>query len=349
MEGGKRPRACSSSESSFDRSTGELSATRKSELLKKAKKKARKQQVNHDPSMTITAHFASVPKAKTGVDVNIEGQAETETMGSADDKITLGDVMGKLCDMEKKLTQVNTVLEELKSQLFDLKQENEKTKQDLRMCQEECEKLKADAGEAKHMAEIATKAANDLEQYGRRNNIRIYGLVEPERESADQCEEAALKVFNEKLGLRVNKCDIEAAHRLGPRGRTRPQGGQPYYRPVIVRFVSRKTAEAVLKDRRKLKGTPVVITEDLTAKNYRLLTLSKDHSRVDDAWSSRGSIYAKALGDGRIRKILSETDLERLPVPPPSASTPTGDRRQRRRQHQQGGTSSNTASSMDSA
>ena len=236
---GKRKACATSDSSSTDlSSSAEITRARKSELLRKARKKA-KQQIQCEPPTSIKTHFTSVSKKTTN-----NNNTSVQEMAGNTDTVTLSDIMSKLCAMEKQLNLVTSTMEELKGEIFQIREENDKLKSDLSRCQKQCEELESTTKEAKHSASVAVKKVNDLEQYGRRNNIRILGVHEPENETAEQCENAVLKLFREKLGLSgIGAADIEAAHRLGPKGRPHPQRRQPYYRPTIMRFVSRKTVE----------------------------------------------------------------------------------------------------------
>ena len=53
-----------------------------------------------------------------------------------------------------------------------------------------------------------------LENQSRRNNIRIYGILEEENESWDTTEEKVKQVLAEKLNLE-EALHIERAHRVG--------------------------------------------------------------------------------------------------------------------------------------
>ena len=319
MEREKRVRT-DTSNTSQDTST-DSAREKKAEFLKRAKKKVRK--INGTPS--IKEHFTSVSAKATTREEMAEG-------GSTD--VTLGDIMEKLCRLEKQLDSVNDTMQEMRGELFELRQENEKLKADLEKCQKRCEVLESASKETKQLTESTARRLNDLEQYGRRNNVRFLGMPEPERETPAQCEKAVLKICRDKLGLsELAELDIEACHRVGPRApRHNVQGGRQYYRPVIVRFISRKATEAVLKARRQLKGSPLVVTEDLTAANRRLLTACWDHEGADDAWSRRGSIYVKSLTDGHIKRIETMEELKRLPIPAATSTPMPGQRRRQRRQ-----------------
>lgn len=53
---------------------------------------------------------------------------------------------------------------------------------------------------------------DNLEQYSRRNNIRIYGIP---RTTDENIEEIVLDLFNHKLNCKVNSNDMEICHRVG--------------------------------------------------------------------------------------------------------------------------------------
>ena len=139
------------------------------------------------------------------------------------------------------------------------------------------------------------KYENDnLEQYSRRESIRIFGIPEVQGEDAKTLETKVLKVLND-TGATIHAHDISVMHRLGKRGRTIPtqppnqgqgqsqtqgqgqgeghgqgQGGddgqdqgegQPDGqqnviggRPVIVRFVARSKKMEVMIMKKNLKN-----------------------------------------------------------------------------------------------
>ena len=76
---------------------------------------------------------------------------------------------------------------------------------------------------------------DDLEQYGRRENMRIYGIPESTDSVDDDGEKVILKMA-EDLNIELKDSDIQRAHRLG-RKRINPNS-RP--RPIIITFVSFK-------------------------------------------------------------------------------------------------------------
>ena len=148
--------------------------------------------------------------------------------------------------LNTKLDLLNDTVESLKGDVFDLQQrENARLKAQLDQCQKRQEVMITQVQEAVLNAKLAEERSERNEQYSRRNNIKLLFIEQSTDsfESAEKSEEKAQRVFHDKLGLRYIKPEhIEAAHRVGKKvaGKTRP---------IIVKFVSRKTKQDVIKNR----------------------------------------------------------------------------------------------------
>ena len=71
---------------------------------------------------------------------------------------------------------------------------------------------------------------------------------------------------------------IDRSHRMG---RTSPESaGTRKPRPMIVKFTSYEPRRAIFTSKRKLKGTHIVITENLTRRRVDLLRKSRDSPNV---------------------------------------------------------------------
>ena len=120
---------------------------------------------------------------------------------------------------------------------------------------------------------------NNLEQYSRVNNIRIYGIDDKKKnESPDETAEEVCKLLNRDLQMKVSKSDIDIAHRMG---QYRDDGK----RPIICKFISRKHKIEAISRRKKLKGSGKGLQEDLTYKNVKLLEAAADNASVKASWS----------------------------------------------------------------
>ena len=96
----------------------------------------------------------------------------------------------------------------------------------------------------------------DLEDRSRRNNLRIYGIMETNDESWEKCEEHADQVFSQKLGLK--NIHIERAHHV--KIKKGDKSKKP--RPIVCNLLSLKDKKLILKNANKLKGTNIFIDED---------------------------------------------------------------------------------------
>ena len=135
---------------------------------------------------------------------------------------------------------------------------------------------------------------NDLEQYGRRFNLRIFGV--PLKEG-DDYKETVVSLCQSSLGMDdLNKNDIENAHPLPP---NKPSSSSPHSRDppmkstMIVRFKSRATRDDILRKRKQLKNSGISIAEDLTSCNARLLKRLHNDDSVSDSWTVNGKVYCK--------------------------------------------------------
>ena len=96
---------------------------------------------------------------------------------------------------------------------------------------------------------------NELEQYTRRNNLRIFGIKDTNpKETAVQSEHLVAQLCKQKLGYNLQLWEVEVDQRTG---KFLPDGNCP----IIVRFVSQKTRQEILSNRRKLKGTAQVTAD----------------------------------------------------------------------------------------
>lgn len=129
---------------------------------------------------------------------------------------------------------------------------------------------------------------DQLEQYQRLENIRIFGLEECDNEKTDT---VVVNFVNEKLRLAepITAFDIVISHRLG-KNRVL---GKP--RPIIARFVRRTVRNNILASRKKLKGTKIGISVDLTQSRQQLLTyLQTEYKSRNCAWTDySGQIWFK--------------------------------------------------------
>lgn len=187
-------------------------------------------------------------------------------------------------ELSNALENLNSKASVLEDRLQDLQSQND-------MLQDSFTSLQC------HLDRVSMKA-NDSEQYSRRGNVRVFRIVESPDED---CEDAVLTLFQSKLDISISKSDIDRCHRVGS---NRP--GKP--RAIIVKVASYKVKWFIVKNRRKLKGWKIIITEGLTKENLILLNKVRESPGVISAWSMDGRIFAK-IEEGNIKLIKKLTDL----------------------------------------
>lgn len=152
------------------------------------------------------------------------------------------------------------------------------------------------------------KEINKLEQYGRRNNLEVHGLVETMNENLLE----KLNRMADKMELpRLTTDSVEAAHRIPNKKQKTPT--------VIVRFVNRNERNAWLKNKHKLRSgfdtDSVYLQENMTAANRKLFFDARVKAKClgyKFVWHKDGCSYVrKEEGTSAIR-IEDEGDLAKI-------------------------------------
>ena len=188
---------------------------------------------------------------------------------------------GKLFDMEIKI-------ENQEIEIISLKQSKEET--DLELSQE------------RFKNETLSHNLNDLEQYSRRNNVRIFGVLDNKREETiHETETIVRDLLRRKLNLNFGPEDFDICHRVG---KFTPGAN----RAIIVKFLYRKSKILTIANRRKLKGSGITISEDLTHKNLQRLQKVKSMSFIEECWTRDGKIFGKD-SKNRVKEIKPQDQL----------------------------------------
>ena len=161
---------------------------------------------------------------------------------------------------------------------------------------------------------------DDMEQYTRRNCLKITGVPEERNDNTDVLvmnviNNLVLKENEEKIGIK----DISRSHRVG---KFRPQN-RP--RDIIVKFVSYRDRARVYGNKRNLKAynnnptkktDPIYINEALTQTRSELFRKTRElvkSRKLHSCWTYDGRIYAKLHGvHGRKIIISSVEDLDQF-------------------------------------
>lgn len=141
------------------------------------------------------------------------------------------------------------------------------------------------------------RKVDDLEQYQRRQCVRIFGIEEEVGENTDKL----VVELATNIGVELKVEDIDRSHRVG---RT-TSDGRP--RPIIVKFCSYRKRSEVFFNKKRLKGSGMTLREDLTKVRHGLLREAIGKFGVSSVWTIDGVIFVKV---GNVKhRITCAADL----------------------------------------
>lgn len=231
---------------------------------------------------------AKRPRASSGATDDDPDALIDIVLGALADKETMERFIKSLCtipDIKNQLIQhlVPSLDEQVKEILTPLKKSVDDLETKLKASHTQYKDL-----EAKH---------DDLEQYTRRQNVRISGIAEQDGEDTD---DLIINFAKNALKVDLDPAAIDRSHRVGRKSPTKPT------RDIIVRFVSYKTKTAFMKSRKAARlynnehSTRHFISEDLTRKRSNLAFEARKHKRqgtIKDTWTFDGKVFVKRLND----------------------------------------------------
>ena len=195
--------------------------------------------------------------------------------------------------MEFEFAKIHKRLDETENKQLTIEIENSDLRKDNDKLNEEINGLKEQNKTLKRDVDTLLEKANEQEQYSRLEAIRIHSIPEVANEN---WKEKVCNVLQQKLGIDIKPDDITKIHQLDQLY-NRP--GKP--RPIILRFIAHYHKRGFIENRRKLKGTGILITEELRQINYGTLNRAYKNERIESLWSTEGKLYAKLKHGQRIR------------------------------------------------
>ena len=201
-----------------------------------------------------------------------------------------------------ELKDINLTLKELVSEINKLRKALDDSKIEIN-------KVKVENSRLKQIVNINLYKIDDLEQYGRRENMRIHGISESTDSVNDDGEKVILKMAKD-LNIELKDSDIQRAHRLG-RKRVNPN-----FRPrsIIIRFVSFKKRNEFFIAKSKLRNLKqyenAFISEDLTILKSRLLNYVKNECDDDFVLCHTRNGKIRMKRSAKKEKLIKENEKD---------------------------------------
>ncbi len=150
---------------------------------------------------------------------------------------------------------------------------------------------------------VLEAAVDELEQYGRRNAVRIWSKSMPE--TPGERTDELVKAYAQKAGVDLPPNCIGRSHRVG-----RPTPGK--VRPIIVKFTGYNFRKMIYDARKSVPD--YFVSEDLTQTRSRILFKARQErqaGRFKHCWTTDGRINIR-LNDDSKHVITSQAELDQL-------------------------------------
>ncbi|OWF36874.1 Protein unc-13-like C [Mizuhopecten yessoensis] len=302
--------------SSSDVSFQDNNASKK--VNKKMVKKAKTTVISNQPTLTafkmdnvqLKKFGEGMMRAMSSLESKVccidQKLSEMVTVESLNDKFSK---MATKTDLEKATSEIvnrlNDKVDILENRVFDLETTNDELKKKVTRLENNMEKMKEAISEVGYAAEKAEYGVNEIGQYTRKSSVRIFGLEDDRDEKVENTCEKVNALLQSKLEMQIQNSDIDIAHRLG-------RFDSKKNRSIIVKFICRRKKNECIANRYKLKGTGIVIKDDLTQENQHLLDMCYYDDRVKQSWSDNGKMYAQLVHDNSIHRIYPGLSIDEL-------------------------------------
>lgn len=152
----------------------------------------------------------------------------------------------------------------------------------------------------KEIESLKTELNKFKDEYHSENNRKSL-LLHGVSEDLGDIYGSVTEVFHINMNLDIKKEDLDYCFRLG--GARDSTSGKP--RPIIVYFRSRWQRDVVYHNKKKLKGSSVLITEVLTSERLKLFKEIRGVMKKD-CWTLNGKIFILHNNKKQIIQNLSE-------------------------------------------
>ena len=116
----------------------------------------------------------------------------------------------------------------------------------------------------------------------------IHGLAESKNEDMDKL---VIDTIKENMGEEIKKNEIDRSHRQGALKNNSKS------RLIIIKFVRYNTRCRIFKNKKRLKGKSISVTESLTKKRIEALKKAREDHGFENAWSSEGKTLYKDISE----------------------------------------------------
>ncbi|CAG9818732.1 unnamed protein product [Phaedon cochleariae] len=193
--------------------------------------------------------------------------------------------------IDKKFSQIEQKVTHLQDELAAVKKSIDNM----------VKRSKDDASKLIQQNGILEKKLDNIDQDRRKKNLRVFNVKEKDKENT---REEILALLRTKLAINLSTNDIVICYRVGKQ----EEGRKP--RGIFLKLKDFNMKQEIYRKKKLLKGTGVVIREDLTHHRIELLAHAVEKTSLQSVWTDKGIIYVNI--DNKISIIKSREEFDKL-------------------------------------
>lgn len=248
------------------------------------------------PKATKSGQQSKSPSQVEGDSREQTSKHGDEVQSAATNEVILSAINSLRADLSKQSTEMLDAIKSIQSDLVAQSKRIGETEERISQTEEDVTALQHKVKQLEGVTSFLRNKVQDLEDRGRRSNLRLVGLPE-KAEGSDTC--AFLENWLPNLLTGTFDCApvIERAHRIGQINPNRPTAS----RPIVMKFLNYKDKEKSLRAARRLKelryeGQRVSLFPDLsTETRQRQRQFDSVKAQLRDKGIPYGMIYPANL------------------------------------------------------
>lgn len=144
------------------------------------------------------------------------------------------------------------------------------------------------------------KRIDQIDQTNRLTNLRLFNMEEKHNEDT---KNEVLNLIKGKLGINVKPEDIDFCYRIGAEGSKERRG-------ILIKLGNMTLKQSIYGKKNILKGTGIVIKEDLTKSRLELVNKLSEKLGLKNVWTLNGKIFV--FYNKKVHLIKTLDDLIKL-------------------------------------
>ncbi|XP_074026905.1 uncharacterized protein [Leptinotarsa decemlineata] len=193
---------------------------------------------------------------------------------------------------------INDSFLNLEKTVAELKHKTEAENEQLK---DKVEKFDQEIKEVVKKTNIHEEKLDFMDQNTRLSNLRVFNLNERQEDTRNEIK----ILFQSKMAITLRDEDINLCYRIGKKIDEKPRG-------IFIKLRTLDLKPNIYSKKRLLKGTGVVIREDLKEARVQLLNDSIEKIGLKNVWTENGKIYINL--NNKVSRIRNKIELTKISI-----------------------------------